>query len=266
MADQSQISEEQRKQLEEKLKNMSPDEIAAFQKQQCIFCKIIDGSVPSTKIYEDNQCIAVLDINPSAKGHLLLIPKHHYAIMPQVPDDDLGHFFIVAKTLSHALLKGLKVNGTNIFIANGPIAGQRAQHFLIHVIPRREGDKLLPVKEKIIDHETQEKVKLAIEGSLNKLLGIKGGPKKDEKVLAKKNISVTKKSEEIIPKDDDFDAEELFGSKDKYKDEDKDDFEEQDHEPENDSDDSDEINDNSTKNSAKKGGGANLDEIANLFR
>ena len=263
MADQSQISEEQRKQLEEKLKNMSPDEIAAFQKQQCIFCKIIDNSVPSTTIYEDNQCIAVLDINPSAKGHLLLIPKHHYAIMPQVPDDDLGHFFIVAKTLSHALLKGLKVSGTNIFIANGHIAGQRAQHFLIHVIPRKEGDKLLPVKEKIIDHEMQEKVKLAIESSLNKLLGIKGDPKKDGKAPAKKKIPVTKKNEEIIPKDDDFDAEELFGSKNKQKD--KDNSEEQDHEPENDSDDSDEINDNSTEKSTRKGG-VDLDEIANLFR
>lgn len=236
----SQLPPEQKKQLEEKLKSMSPDEIAAFQKQQCIFCKIIDGSISSTRIYEDEKCIAVLDINPSAKGHLLLIPKHHFAIMPQISDEDLGHFFIVAKTLSHALLKGLKASGTNIFIANGPAAGQRAQHFLIHIIPRKEGDKLLPAKEKIIDHETQEKVKLAIESSLNKLLGVKVDTKKEVKILAKKNIEVAKKNEEIVTRDNNL--EEFDGSQD-----------------------SEEVSEDST-NSTKKEGGADLDEIANLFR
>ncbi|MDP3989684.1 MAG: HIT domain-containing protein [archaeon] len=238
MLEQPKITEEQKKQLEEKLKKMSPEEIAAFQKQQCVFCKIIDGSIPSTKIYEDDRCIVVLDINPSTKGHVLLIPKHHYAIMPQVSDEDLGHLFVVAKKLSQILLKGLKVSGTNIFIANGPAAGQRAQHFLIHIIPRKEGDKLLPVKEKIIDHDMQEKVKLAIERSLNKLLGVKS--------VTSPKVEVEKKPAVI---DADLDVEEIFGSKNKDK------FEEQDDELEEDSEDSEE-----------KEGGANLDEIANLFK
>ena len=74
-----QMSEEQRKELEEKIKNMSPEELREFQKQQCIFCQIIAGKVPAKKVYEDEHCVAVLDINPAAKGHLLLIPK---IIMP----------------------------------------------------------------------------------------------------------------------------------------------------------------------------------------
>ena len=78
-------TEEQRKQWEEKIKNMSPEELQELQRQQCIFCQIISSKIPSKKIYEDSTCLAVLDINPAAKGHLLLLPKEHYAIMPQVP-------------------------------------------------------------------------------------------------------------------------------------------------------------------------------------
>lgn len=171
--DASQLTDEQRKELEEKLKNMSPEEIVELQKQQCIFCQIVSGKISSKKIYEDDFCLAVMDINPATKGHLLLLPKKHYLIMPQVPEEEIGHFFIVAKKLSQSLLRGLKVSGTNVFIANGPAAGQKAQHFLLHIIPRKEGDGLLPVKEKLIDKEMQGKVSIAIRESLNKQLGIK---------------------------------------------------------------------------------------------
>ena len=89
------MTEEQRKELEEKLKKMSPEELKEFQKQQCIFCQIIAGKVPSKKVYEDAQCIAVLDIAPASKGHLLIMPKEHYAIMPQIPDKEIGHIFFI---------------------------------------------------------------------------------------------------------------------------------------------------------------------------
>src|SRR3989344_9251805 len=129
------MNEEQRKALEEKLKNMSPEELAKLQKQQCIFCQIVANKIPTKKIFEDEKCLAILDINPAAKGHLLLIPKEHYAIMPQVSEELLNHLTTISKKLSQLLLRALKVSGTNIFIANGLAAGQRAQHFLIHVIP-----------------------------------------------------------------------------------------------------------------------------------
>ncbi|MBS3126878.1 HIT family protein [Candidatus Woesearchaeota archaeon] len=168
-----QLTEEQRKQLEEKLRNMSPEELREFQKQQCIFCQIISGKVPSKKIYEDNTCLAVLDINPATKGHLLLLPKEHYTIMPQLPDKEIGHLFSVAKTLSQLLLKALKVSGTTVFIANGLAAGQRAQHFMIHLIPRKEGDGILDFQEKLVDAKMRQKVRAAIENKLNEILGVK---------------------------------------------------------------------------------------------
>jgi histidine triad (HIT) family protein len=168
-----QLTEEQRKELEEKLKNMSPEELQQFQKQQCIFCQIISGKIPSKKVYEDDTCIVILDINPAAKGHLLIIPKEHYVIMPQVPDNELGNMFSVAKSLSQTLLKSLKVDGTNVFVANGPAAGQRSQHFILHLIPRSNGDGLLQVEEKLLNQEMLDKIKGAVEGKLNEILGVK---------------------------------------------------------------------------------------------
>ena len=171
MVDAPQLTEEQRKAYEEKIKNMSPEELRQLQKQQCIFCQIISGKIPSKKIFEDQQCLAVLDINPATRGHLLLLPKEHYSIMPQVPADELGHLFSISKLLSRLQLRALKVSGTNIFIANGPAAGQRAQHFMIHLIPRKEGDTLLPLKDKLIDPLLMGKVKDAVQDRLLQLLG-----------------------------------------------------------------------------------------------
>jgi len=137
-----QMSEEQVRELQEKIKNMSPEELKEFQKKQCIFCHIIDGKVQAKKIFEDDKTLAVLDINPANPGHILLLPKEHYAIMPQLPEDELTHIFMVAKSLSNVALKVLEASGTNIIVANGPAAGQKAQHFMIHIIPRKENDNL----------------------------------------------------------------------------------------------------------------------------
>ena len=127
---------------EEDLKNMSPEQLAELQKQNCIFCHIISGKVPAKKVFEDDKCIGILDINPAVKGHVLLLPKEHFAIMPQMSDELIKHLGITAKKLSNAMLKGLQAQGTNIFIANGQIAGQRAPHVMVHVIPRFEGDAI----------------------------------------------------------------------------------------------------------------------------
>ena len=173
MQPQQQMTPEQQKELEEKIKNMSPEELQEFQKQQCIFCQILAGKVPSKKIYEDEKCIAVLDVNPAAKGHVFVIPKEHYAIMPQIPDTEISHLFLIAQKMSQVILKSLKSAGTSIFVANGLAAGQRAQHFMIHVIPRRDGDKILDVEDKIIDKELVHKVTSSVQNKLNEHLGIK---------------------------------------------------------------------------------------------
>ncbi len=137
---QQQPTPEQIKELQEKIAKMSPDELKEFQKKQCIFCHIISGKVQSRKVYEDEHSFAVLDINPANPGHILLMTREHYSIMPQLPQDILEHIFVVAKKLSNALLRAIDARGSNILVANGVAAGQKAQHFMVHIIPRKEKD------------------------------------------------------------------------------------------------------------------------------
>src|SRR3989338_7378965 len=127
---------------EEELKDMTPEQIAELQKRNCICCLISQGKVSSKIIYDDDKCVAVLEINPANPGHIILFPREHYIIMPQVPADLVGYLFTVAKHLSQACLRALKVEGVNIFCSNGALAGQRVHHFMIEIIPRKEKDGL----------------------------------------------------------------------------------------------------------------------------
>lgn len=160
---------------EEDLKSMSPEQIAELQKQNCIFCHIISGKVASKKVYDDEKVVALLDINPANPGHVLLLPKEHYAIMPLIPQDVLGHLFMVAKGISHACLKAFRAQGTNIFVANGVVAGQRAQHFMVHVIPRKENDSIsvFNIKHKDIDERQLEELRRLIKAKVDQMFGLK---------------------------------------------------------------------------------------------
>ncbi|MBT4651803.1 HIT domain-containing protein [Candidatus Woesearchaeota archaeon] len=276
---QPQMTEEQRKELEEKLKDMSPEEIAELQKQQCIFCQIVSGKIPSKKIYEDDICVAVLDINPATIGHVLLMPKEHYMIMPQVPENILGHVFMVAKHISQAMLRKLKVEGTSVFVANGFVAGQKAQHFLVHVIPRKGNDGLLNIHEKLVDKELLDKTRNVL---IDKLGGkVKEDPKKP-KVEEKQEEKVVEKEEEREVKEVEKQVEEKEEPAEKEKEEgyrevldrfveekfepgdskdSKDSEEEKDEDQDNSEDDKD---DNKTDN--EKDEAVDLDDIANLFK
>jgi len=128
--------EEQMKALQERLAKMSPEELQAFWKQRCVFCQLIDGKIESKKAYEDEKCTGIFDINPASPGHVLLLPKDHFMVGPQVPEKIMHHMGRVAKRISHCMLTQLKCKGTSIFIANGGPAGQQSQHFMIHIIPR----------------------------------------------------------------------------------------------------------------------------------
>ncbi|MBI2134486.1 HIT family protein [Candidatus Woesearchaeota archaeon] len=178
MAQQSQqLNEEQIKALQEKLKNMSPEELKEFQKKQCIFCQIISGSVQSRKIYEDEHVLAVLDINPANPGHILVMPRDHYSIMPQIPVEEIEHLFLVTKMLSNASLRALEVQGSNIIVANGVAAGQRAQHFMIHLIPRKENDKLeFEVPQKTLSEQELQKIQEMLSENLGKKIEEKERP------------------------------------------------------------------------------------------
>lgn len=164
-------------------RTISPEEMAQMAKQQCIFCHIAAGRVASKKIYEDDKVVCVLDINPANPGHTLIIPKEHYMIMPQLPEELLQHIGMVAKGVSHAQLKALKAQGTNIFVANGVTAGQRAQHFMMHVIPRMEKDEVgLILPERAMSAADTKKVQQILKKAIAKALGLKteGEPETEE--------------------------------------------------------------------------------------
>jgi len=108
--------------------------------QNCFFCNVVAGDVAVRKVYEDQVSVAILDSQPASLGHILLVPKQHFTVMQQIEDETLAKLFVAAKKLSHALLRTLRGEGTSIFIANGTVAGQKAPHVLIHIIPRKEGD------------------------------------------------------------------------------------------------------------------------------
>ncbi len=106
----------------------------------CVFCSIVSGNIPATKVYEDDQVLAFLDVNPVNDGHTLVIPKQHYATILDIPADQLQAVAAVAKKLAVAADKALHPDGLNLLQSNGAAAGQTVDHFHIHVMPRWRGD------------------------------------------------------------------------------------------------------------------------------
>ncbi len=201
---------------QEEMQNMTPEQIAELQKQNCIFCHIISGRVKSKKVYEDDKVTAILDINPANPGHILLLPKKHYMIMPQMPEDEIGHIFMVAKSLSNALLKALKAKGTNIYVANGAAAGQKAPHFMLNIIPRHANDGLnLVLPEHDMPEQQLEEIHKTLLAKIKELFSLsdadmeKLGPmpeKKEQEAVARESDSAkaedTKDTEEVAKEDD----------------------------------------------------------------
>lgn len=107
----------------------------------CIFCKIAAGTVPSVKVYEDEQVLAFMDISPITKGHTLVIPKAHHDPITTMPLPLLQQVVAVVQKIAKAQVDGLKADGINITQANGEIAGQVIPHVHFHVIPRSRNDR-----------------------------------------------------------------------------------------------------------------------------
>lgn len=108
--------------------------------KETVFTKICAGVIPSTKLYEDDVCFVILDINPVIKGHSLVISKIPYKNVGECPEDVLSHLICVAKKVEAKQRKTLKCDGSNVIINNDPASGQEVPHIHIHVIPRFEGD------------------------------------------------------------------------------------------------------------------------------
>jgi len=136
-------------------------------RESCLICQIVANNVPSFKVYEDDLTLAVLDVNGANPGHCFVIPKNHYPIIEQVPDEELTNLFSVANKISSSIFEDLKVQGTNIFVANGIPAGQTVAHFLINVIPRKENDGInLQWKPKQFTEEEISTVELKLKESI----------------------------------------------------------------------------------------------------
>jgi len=107
----------------------------------CIFCQIVEGKIPSTKVYQDDVCIAFMDIQPLTRGHVLVIPRSHAGGLADLPPQTGGHLFQVGQKIAKAMRKSsLKAEGINFFLADGKVAFQTVFHVHLHVIPRTEGD------------------------------------------------------------------------------------------------------------------------------
>jgi len=112
----------------------------------CLFCQIASKKVPSILVNETERTLAFLDIKPASAGHVIIIPKAHFQILPQIDDNTIIELFDHAQKISHAILTGFSdkgINGTSIIINQGQAAGQKASHFMIHIIPRIEGETFL---------------------------------------------------------------------------------------------------------------------------
>ncbi len=110
----------------------------------CLFCKIVAGDVPSTKVFENDAVIAIMDIRPWTKGHCLLIPKNHSANIFEIDEQDAAEVIKAAKTLAPAVKTGLGADGLNLLQSNGHAAWQSVDHFHLHLIPRWFSDSLIP--------------------------------------------------------------------------------------------------------------------------
>ncbi len=155
--------------IQERLKNLTPEQMQELIKQQCVFCKIVAGEIPTHKVYEDNNFLAFLDVNPANVGHTLVIPKVHISVLPQLPDELAATLAVLVKQLSGKIFEATGAEGVNILQNNGQAAGQVVPHVHFHIIPRFPEDKISFAWEpkKLIEDqfkEAQKKIVNAIGG------------------------------------------------------------------------------------------------------
>lgn len=106
----------------------------------CIFCKIINKEIPAKIVYEDNDFLAMLDIAPATKGHVLILPKEHAATLTELSDDKASKILVLAKKIINAMMKVHGFTSYNLIQNNGKLAGQTVNHFHLHLIPRYSVD------------------------------------------------------------------------------------------------------------------------------
>lgn len=109
-------------------------------KENCIFCKIANGEIPSKTLYEDESFRVILDLGPATKGHALILPKEHAENLYELPEETAADAMRLAKKMALTMREKLKCDGMNLVQNNGETAGQTVMHFHLHLIPRYQGD------------------------------------------------------------------------------------------------------------------------------
>ena len=127
--------------------------------EDCIFCKIVKGEIPSFKVYEDEKVFAFGDINPISPGHTLIIPKRHAQDLWEISGDDLTAVHLVSKKIIKAIKDALQPSGVACVQLNGPGANQVVLHYHLHLVPRIAGDPELPVATWELKEGDMEEVK-----------------------------------------------------------------------------------------------------------
>lgn len=124
----------------------------------CIFCKIANGEIPSKSIYEDEDFKVILDLGPATKGHALILPKKHAADLFELPEETAAKAMVLAKKLGKQMKENLHADGLNLVQNNGEAAGQTVKHFHLHLIPRYtdDGQNILWKPREVSQEELEE--------------------------------------------------------------------------------------------------------------
>lgn len=180
--------------------------------EECLFCKIVMGEIPSEKIHEDSEVIAFLDINPRNPGHTLVVPKKHYETILEMPENEAAELFKTVKKIAVAVKKGMKADGISIGQSNERAAGQVIPHVHFHVIPRflSEGppglESILPTKK--MTQEMLDKTTEAIKSNMGATVEHKPPPAKprepEKPEEPKEKAAETKKEIELDEEAFDF--------------------------------------------------------------
>ena len=154
---------------------------------ECIFCAIASGKLESFKVYEDDDVLAVLDINPMTRGHLLLMPKKHFQFLFQMPDELSGRLFNAVKMLMPLLINATKAQGVNIMVNQGQTAGQTVEHLLISMVPRYSDDKIILDAQRLkLKKEEFDEIAKQLSEKINMLKAEESKKKEEAKIEEKK--------------------------------------------------------------------------------
>ena len=136
-----------------------------MKKDNCIFCKIAAGEIPSRTLYEDEQFRVILDLGPASKGHALILPKDHYANLYELPEELAGSVMKLAKRMASVMTEKLKCDGFNLVQNNGEVAGQTVFHFHMHLIPcYKENGRVIEWETQSMTPEEMDEIKNIITG------------------------------------------------------------------------------------------------------